>query len=86
MPEWIYFMKLFYLLKYIMENKRLLYIAPMGGGISFSDVSYEIFRVFKDKIDYDRIDIYVFIVGVCKSLLKVDLSEMTGLASDEFLY
>ena len=54
----------------------------MGGGISFSDVSYEIFRVFKDKIDYDRIDIYVFIVGVCKSLLKVDLSEMTGLASE----
>lgn len=54
----------------------------MAGGISFSDVSYEIFRVFKDKIDYDKIDIYVFMVGICKSFIKINLSKIIGIPSE----
>ena len=67
------------------QKKKLLYIAPMGGGISFSDVSYEIFRVFKEYIDYEQLDIYIFVIGICKSHLKVNLEELTGVPSKNII-
>ena len=56
-----------------MENqkKKLLYIAPMAGGISFSDVSYEMFRVFKEYIDYEQLDIYIPSSYLCHFRFKI---------------
>ena len=70
-----------------MENKKkkLLYIAPMAGGISFSDVSYEIFRVFKEYINFEQLEIYIFVIGICKSHLKVNLVELTGIPSKNII-
>ena len=41
--------------------------------------------VFKQYIKFEQLDIYIFVIGICKSHLNVNLVELTGIPSKNII-
>ena len=58
---------------------RILFISNFSGNISFSDISLDILRLLKNKINEENTEFFIFSIGTIRKMITYDIPKETGI-------